>query len=33
LYLKEREGEALEWINLPVGMEKYRVAVMDIVIS
>jgi len=33
MHLKEREGEGLEWINLPVGMDKYRAAEMDIVVS
>jgi hypothetical protein len=31
--LKEREGEALELIKLPVSMDKYRAAEMDIVVS
>ena len=33
MHLKEREGDVLEWIYLPVGMDKCRAAVMDIVVS
>jgi hypothetical protein len=33
MHFEEREGKALEWIDLPVGMDKYRAAEMDIVVS